>query len=89
MRDVDEFAKELLQDGMAISAQQAGWMASILLDQSLSVHARIGLFTIAKAKGADFHPADITQEEIKAAVAGLQLVADRVALFLCDPAGRA
>lgn len=86
---LSQFAEELLDDGTASSAQQAGWMAEILLNESLSFEARMALFHIAKTKGATFDPADITQAEIRAAVDGYVALEQKIALLFCDPAGRA
>lgn len=87
--DVADFAKELLGDGAAVSENQAHWIATILLDPSLCIEARLILVELAKQKGADFHPGDLSVEEISGGIDRFESRLRHVSLLLSEPAGRA
>lgn len=87
--DVADFAQELLRGGSAVSENQAHWIATILLDPTLCIEARLILVDIAKQKGADFHPGDLSIEEISRGVDSFTRRLQGISLLLSEPAGRA
>jgi hypothetical protein len=87
--EVDEFARELLGDGAAVSENQAHWIATILLDPTLCIEARLILVELAKQNGADFHPGDLSVEEISRGIDSFERRLQGISLLLSEPAGRA
>jgi hypothetical protein len=87
--DVADFAEELLGYGAAVSENQARWIATILLDPTLCLEARLILVALAKKKGADFNPADLSADEIWRGVDAFDRANQAISLLLAEPAGRA
>jgi hypothetical protein len=87
--EVDDFARELLGDGAAVSENQAHWIATILLDPTLCIEARLILVELAKQNGADFHPGDLSVEEISRGIDSFERRLQGISLLLSEPAGRA
>jgi hypothetical protein len=87
--DVDSFAEEMLGGGDAISENQAQWIATIMLDPALCLEARLILAALARRGGPDFHPGNLTPEEISQCIDEFDRTKQRVSLLLCEPAGRA
>ena len=87
--EVAGFADELLSDGTAASAEQAGWMTSILLDQGLSLEAKLTLIAIARDKEFDFDPERITSADVARACESVDNAFSAIALFIAEPAGSA
>jgi hypothetical protein len=87
--DVADFAQELLCGGGAVSENQAHWIATILLDPTLCIEARLILVELAKQNGADFHPGDLSVEEISRGIDSFERRLQGISLLLSEPAGRA
>ncbi len=84
-----KFAKQLLEDGTAISKRQAEQIAQISLDPHLSDTAKHGLLYLAHSKGADFEISELTDADIEEAAQHAAQIEQRIALSIVEPMGSA
>lgn len=87
--EVQEFARDLLQDGSARSLNQAEWMARVLLCDRLRPAAKTVMTIMIKRMGPQADLTEATDADIAAAIESYMQICDAIALDLCEPAGRA